>query len=896
MGIGTLGGLIAQRASWRQFLGRGAHRKVLVAITALLLGCQALLAQLYKAADAPVEARVQDLLSRMTMEEKFWQLFMLSAPLDNTVEKCAGGVFGLQVSSLGSAACSATYVNSIQRHFVEDTRLGIPIILFDEALHGLVQPGATAFPQAIALAATFDTTLMSRVAKAIALECRGRGIRQVLSPMVNIASDVRWGRVEETYGEDPYLAAEMGAAYVSEFERQGVITTPKHFLANVGDGGRDSYPVQHNERLLREIYLPPFEACIRRGSSRSIMTAYNSLDGAPCTANDWLNNRLLKGELGYAGFVISDAGAVGGANLLHLTATDYAQATEHALEGGLDVIFQTSFDQHPLFLKAFQEGRIDGEVIDRAVSRVLKAKFELGLFENPYVDPSQTVLQEARNGHLQLAREAAQKSIVLLKNENNTLPLKKNIKTIAVLGPDAIEARLGGYSGPGIRKISILEGIQNAVGSSAQVLYAKGGERDSQEYVPVPSECLQCSLEGKVQPGLWGEYFDNISLRGKPVLQRIDPQIQFQWTLFSPDPQKLARDFYSVRWSGKLKAPETGSFKIGVDGDDGYRLLINRQLVIDNWKKVTRRALLAEYHFEKGTEYDIRIEFFEPADNGFVKLVWNLGLSSEWKAEMEEAVKLARQSDVAVVVAGIEEGEFRDRAWLGLPGRQEELINQVAAAGKPTVVILVGGSAVTMRGWLDNVPAVLEVWYPGEQGGAAVADVLFGEANPAGRLPMTFPAAEGQLPLVYNHKPTGRGDDYGDLTGQPLFPFGFGLSYTSFEYGNLSFDRQRISSADSTVVRFTVKNTGTGEGDEVVQLYIHDEVASLARPVIELKGFLRLHLKPGEMKEASFAITPEKLSMLNKDLQPIVEAGDFRIMIGSSSKDIRLRGMLTVSD
>jgi beta-glucosidase len=896
MRIYALGGLMEQRSGRRRFLGTRARRMSLVAVMVLLLGNKAIMAQLYKKADAPVEARVQDLLSRMTLEEKFWQLFMLSAPLDNTVQKCANGAFGLQISSLGGEACSAAWVNSIQRHFVEDTRLGIPIIPFDEALHGLVQAGATSFPQAIALAATFDTALMHRVSKAIALECRSRAIRQILSPVVNIASDVRWGRVEETYGEDPYLAAAMGLAYVSEFERLGVITTPKHFIANVGDGGRDSYPMHTNERLLREIFLPPFEACIRRGGSRSIMTSYNSLDGTPCTANDWLNNRLLKGELGFAGFVISDAGAVGGASLLHLTAIDTSQATERALEGGLDVIFQTSVDQYPLFLQAFQEGRIDPEIIDRSVARVLKAKFELGLFERPYVDSSETALPEERNAHLRLAREAAQKSIVLLKNEKGTLPLKKSLKMIAVLGPDATEARLGGYSGPVIRKISILEGIQNAVGKSAQVVTAKGCNRNSPEYVPVPSECLLCSAEGTVQQGLIGEYFDNITLSGDPVLRRIDPQIRFQWTLYSPNPQKLARDFYSVRWSGKLKAPETGSFKIGVDGNDGYRLFINGQAVIDNWKKVTSRAILAEYHFEKGAEYDIRLEFFEPAGNAFLKLVWNVGVSSDGKAEMNDAVKLAQQSDVAVVVAGIEEGEFRDRARLGLPGRQEELINRVAATGKPTVVILVGGSAVTMGEWLDNVPAVVEVWYPGEQGGAAVADVLFGDTNPAGRLPITFPVAEGQLPLVYNHKPSGRGDDYGDLGGQPLFPFGFGLSYTSFEYGNLSFDRQRISSTDSTVVRFTVRNTGTREGDEVVQLYIHDEVASVARPVIELKGFERIHLKAGEMKEVSFAITPEMLSMLNKDLRPVVEVGDFRIMIGSSSKDIRLRGILTVGD
>jgi len=261
---------------------------------------------------------------------------------------------------------------------------------------------------------------------------------------------------------------------------------------------------------------------------------------------------------------------------------------------------------------------------------------------------------------------------------------------------------------------------------------------------------------------------------------------------------------------------------------------------------------------------------------------------------MDKAVELARQSDVAVVVVGIEEGEFRDRAMLALPGRQEELINRVAATGKPVVVVLVAGSAVTMSGWLDNVPAVLDVWYPGEQGGNAAADILFGDYSPAGRLPITFPVAEGQVPLVYNHKPTGRGDDYGDLTGQPLFPFGYGLSYTSFEYSDLAFDSQRISPTASTVVRFKVRNTGALAGDEVVQLYIHDEVASVARPVTELKGFERIHLQPGEVKEASFAITPETLSMLDKDLKRVVEPGDFRIMIGSSSRDIRLRGILAV--
>ena len=849
-------------------------------------------APLYKNADASIAARVRDLLSHMTPEEKFWQLFMVSARLDDGVAKYSHGAFGFQVSSAGDDAGSAEYVNSVQRHFVEKTRLGIPVIFFDEAVHGLVERDAVVFPQAIALAATFDTALMRRVSKVIARDCRARGVRQVLSPVVNIAGDVRWGRVEETYGEDPYLSSEMGVAYVSELEKLGVITTPKHLIANVGDGGRDSYPIQFSERLLREIHLPPFKACVVRGGSRAIMTAYNSLDGTPCTASDWLNSRLLKGELGFRGFVVSDAGAVGGANVLHFTAKDYEEATARAFKGGLDVIFQTSYDQYPLFIKAFREGRIDRKVVDGAVSRVLRAKFELGLFEEPYVDPAKEARGDGDDAPARLAREAARESIVLLKNENRTLPLKKGLKTIAVLGPDAAEARLGGYSGPGIRRITILDGITSAVGASARVLYAKGCDRTIAEYETVPSEFLSCSPGGTPQHGLVGEYFDNISLDGRPVVTRVDSEIRFQWTLNSPDPQKLPYDFYSVRWTGRLKAPSTGRFKIGIDGNDGYRLYIDDAPVIDNWRKLSRRTVLAEYDFQKDREYNIRIEFFEPAGNAWFRLVWNVGAATGWQADMDEAVTLARESDAVVVAVGIEEGEFKDRARLGLPGRQEELIRRVSAAGKPTVVVLVGGSAVTMSGWLDSVPAVLDAWYPGEQGGNAVADVLLGAYNPAGRLPITFPVAEGQLPLVYNHKPTGRGDDYGDLTGQPLFPFGFGLSYTSFTYSDLSIDTQQIPPAASAVVRCKVRNTGEVEGDEVVQLYIHDEVASMARPVTELKGFERVRLKPGEVKEVRFTVTPEALSLLDKDLKSVVEPGAFRIMIGSSSKDIRLRKII----
>ena len=884
-------------------------RKLSLVFLVLILIIQAK-GQPYKDPKVPVEDRVKDLLSRMTQEEKFWQMFMIPGDLSKDKEKYKTGIFGFQVSTVGqngnaagqmlsyaagaSAIETAEMVNEMQHFFIEKSRLGIPIIPFDEALHGLVRRGATAFPQSIALAATWNTELMHQVSKAIATECKTRGIRQILSPVVNIASDVRWGRTEETYGEDPYLASEMGVAFVSEFEKMGVITTPKHYLANVGDGGRDSYPIHFNERLLREIYLPPFEACFKRGGSRSVMTSYNSLDGSPCTANDWLLNQILKKEWGFKGFVISDAGATGGANVLHFTAKDYPESTAKSINNGLDVIFQTSYDHYKLFSPPFYDGRINQEAIDNAVSRVLSMKFELGLFDHPYIETKAAGEWNGHPTHRQLTKQAAKESMVLLKNEKQTLPLRKSIKSIAVIGADAAEARLGGYAGPGISPVSIVEGIKNKLGKHTEVRYAKGCDRENIEYVTVAHEFLSCTFGGKTEKGLNGEYFNNVTLAGKPVFTRLDPQVQFQWTLFSPDPEKLSYDFYSVRWTGKLKAPSTGKFKIGIDGNDGYRLFLNNQLVIDNWKKLSKQAILTDYLFEKEKEYDIRIEFFEPVGNAFFRLVWNANLINNQTEEITKAVALASKCDVAVVVVGIEEGEFRDRAYLNLPGRQEELINKVAATGKPVVVVLVGGSAITMNNWLKNVPAILDVWYPGEEGGNAVADVLFGDYNPAGRLPITFPVFEGQLPLVYNHKPTGRGDDYNNLTGQPLFPFGYGMSYTTFAYSDLQIEKNKIAATDSTVIRCKITNTGKLGGDEVVQLYLRDEMASVVRPVTELKGFQRIHLNAGETKEVSFAVNPEMLLMLDINLKKVVEPGDFRMMIGTSSKDIRLRGIVTI--
>src|SRR5262245_42982336 len=441
---------------------------------------------------------------------------MIPGDLDEPSNDYSHGVFGLQISVAtreapapgprSAARAHAERINAIQRYFVEQTRLGIPIIPFEEAVHGLSKEGATMFPQAIALAASWDRDLMARVSAAIARETRSRGIRQALSPVVNIADDVRWGRVEETYGEDPYLASVMGRIFVDAFERAGIVTTPKHWVANVGEGGRDSYPIDHSERLLRERFFPPFEATIRQSHARSIMTAYNSVDGRPATQNPRLINEILKGEWGFEGFVISDASATGGATVLHMTEPNTPVAAQHAFLAGLDVVFQSQYGQQRPYLDAFQRGLIPMPVIDATVSRVLRAKFALGLFEQPYVDVARAAAENGRPEHLALARAAARASLVLLRNDRGALPLAKTVASSAAIGQDAEEARPGGYSGPGVAPVSIVEGIRRAVGAN-KVQFAPGPGRVLREFDLVASDRLSTVGDnGQTARGLKGEY------------------------------------------------------------------------------------------------------------------------------------------------------------------------------------------------------------------------------------------------------------------------------------------------------------------------------------------------------------------------------------------------------
>lgn len=830
--------------------------------------------------------RADDLLSRMTLEEKVAQLRCVTKDVEATDtlygREGIGGI-GPIMRSLTEPEAAAK-ANRIQALIQRTTRLGIPPILHDESLHGLVGNGATIFPQAIALASTWDTALVTRVAKAIGTETRARGIRQVLAPVINIARDVRWGRVEETYGEDPYLTSRMGVAYCSAIEAEGVLTTPKHYVANVGDGGRDSYPIHYNERLLREIYLPPFKACIQEGRASSVMAAYNALDGLPCSANPWLLTEVLRKEWGFTGFVVSDYGSAAGIMNKHFIAADEVEAAALGLNAGLDVELPDVYIYGPPLLTALRSGKASMSALDRAVRRILLAKFRLGLFDAPFVAVDSLHPASADPEHNALALEAARKGIVLLKNDDRTLPLKSSVRSIAVIGPAADTSLFGGYSGWGKKGITVFQGIRNRAGSGVAVRYAPGCAFGFNALPPIPSANLLPPGGKPGEHGLKAEYFSNMTLHGEPALTRRDSLVRFTWGMGSPDPG-IPVDHFSARWTGILVPEVSGTYRLGASTDDGMRLWLDGKLVIDSWFDRGATLDFITVKLEAGKHYDLRLEYYENTGWAFASLVWELQMPED--PRVAEAANLARQSEFAVVVATISEGEGYDRSSLDLPGRQEELIQAVTATRTPTAVVLIGGSAVTMLRWKDQVGAIVMAWYPGEEGGRAVAEVLFGDQNPAGRLPITFPRTVGQVPLYYNHEPTGRGDGYVDMTGKPLFPFGHGLSYARFEYTRASVTDSMVRAGQTITAYVTVKNSGKVQGEEVVQLYIHRTVSSVTRPVQQLRGFRRISLKPEESRTVEFSLTPEDLSFPGRDLRRKEETGKVEIQFGASSADIR---------
>ena len=842
----------------------------------------------------PIERRIDDLLARMSVRDKVAQVESDLRPdsaLTFAGRDDIGGI-GPVLRPLGPRA-AALRANEIQNAALGHKPLGIPVLIHDEALHGLIGDGATSFPQAIGLAATWDTALVARVASVIGRQARSRGVRQVLSPVINIARDVRWGRVEETYGEDPYLSSRMGVSFCRAIETQGVVTTPKHFIANVGDGGRDSYPAALSERELREVYFPPFEACISEAHAQSVMASYNSLNGIPCSADPWLLTSVLRREWGFDGIVVSDYGSVSGVQNMHFVAATEQDAARKCLAAGLDVELPEVYIYGKPLLEGVQTGAIPMRTLDAAVRNVLRVKFRLGLFERLFSDPDEATRANDTPEQRALAREAARKAVVLLKNDGAVLPLGTNISSVAVVGPRADGAWLGGYSGTGMKTVSILEGIKSRIGPHVTVRYEKGCDVGAGPLPPVSSTNLVPTGAKPNEHGLRGEYFANKDLAGTPALTRIDRQIDFEWAMGTPD-SSLPSDRFSVRWSGKLIPAATGMYRLGIRTDDGVRLWLDGRLLVDSWMDRGATPDVRTVPLEAGRPYDLRIEYYENTGWSSASLGWELERNTEER--LKPAVDAVRRSDVAVVVVGISEGEGSDRSHLELPGDQEDLIRAVAATGKPTVVVLVAGSAVTMAGWIDRAGAILDAWYPGEEGGNAVADVLFGDVNPGGRLPLTFPQFVGQVPLYYDHKPTGRGNDYSDMNGKPLYPFGHGLSYTTFSYGSLTLSSAQITPDGKVKAAVRIRNTGAREGDEVVQLYLHRLTASVTQPLKLLKGFQRISLKPGEEQSVSFTLDRSNLSLLDATLRSVVEPGTVEVMIGSSSDDIRARGRFEITE
>ncbi len=716
------------------------------------------------------EKRVNDLIGRMILEEKVNQLQsqLLFLPEYHKRDFKVGNVRNIghflhekATTSVTASAC-AEAINADTRKSIEASRWGIPVLQHGEALHGAQWGNATCFPQSIGMAAAFDDEIYFQVGKVVAKELRAVGVRQVLAPVVNISRDPRWGRTEESYGEDVFLASRMGVAYTKALEQGGIIATPKHFVDNYSDAGHDSYASNNSWRVLRETFLEPFRACIQEGGARSVMAAYNSVDGVPCHANNILLKSILRDEWNFRGFVVSDYSGVKGIHSAHLMANSYAEAQSQCFEAGLDVELSRGYGD---LLQQVKIGRISEKQIDESLKRFLTCKFDLGLFDEPYVDAAEADRIVRCDEHRKLALQAARKVMTLLKNKDGALPLSwKSVKRIGVFGPAANVLSLGDYSGP------------------------YGGWKG--DNAPTPWQILNDRLKGTAEV----------------ILHQA-----------GQDVTSLAKSCDVVIFFGAIREGE---------GHD--------------------RSLLA--------------------------------LPSK-------PVKAAQSLDNAMIVQSAEEKMIQLD--------QEKMISELAETGVKTIVVLQNGSTVDVRSWIDKVDALLEAWYPGEQGAIAIAEALFGDINPGGRLPFSWARHAGQLPVYYDIKPSGRGYAYNDDDGKPMFPFGFGLSYTSFEYTGLVLP-STVKKGMDVEVRLTIKNTGKARGDEVVQLYLHDELASVVRPVRELKAFRRVSLDPGESRQIILKLPYRSFGCWNRDLKFGVEPGEFKVFIGKNAADTQLEGVMHV--
>ena len=761
------------------------------------------MSELYRDANRPVDERVENLLSLMTLLEKsaqigsLWVYEVLENSAFSTSKAEARMKSGIgQITRIGGASSldpvdGAKIANKIQHYLVNETRLGIPALVHEESCSGYMAKGATLFPQTIGVASTWNPDLTEKMGEVIRTQMKSVGAHQALAPLLDVTRDARWGRVEETFGEDPYLVTQMGLSYVqglqTEDVRNGVIATGKHFVGyGVSEGGMNWAPPHIPARELRDVFLQPFEAVVRKGKLGSIMPGYHELDGVPCHASASLLTDVLRKEWGFDGIVVSDYFAVDMLHSYHHLADDKGQAARMALRTGVDVELPSIDCYGAPLVELIEQGTIDIEQVDAAVRRVLTAKFRMGLFEHPYVDETRAAEVFDNKEQRALARTIAQQSMVLLKNEDNMLPLRKDVGTIAVIGPNANSVRhlLGDYAYP-------------------------------------------CHIE---------------------TLQDMTN------TFNTAVPEKIELDENFVAITSVLKA------------------------IRDKVSPETR-VLFAE-----GTE-----------------------TLTGSQAGIDKAVAVAKEANVAILVVGdkaglidgCSSGESLDRASLDLPGRQEELVRAVHATGTPIVSVLANGRPLSINWMNEHVPAIIEAWLPGEEGAAAIADVLFGDYNPGGRLPMSVPRSVGQVPVYYNHKPSGGRShwkgDYVEMSTKPLYPFGYGLSYTQFAYSNLVIADAPATVTGRVTIQADVTNTGTVAGEEVVQLYVHDPYASVTRPVKELKGFRRVALAAGESRTVTFVLPISSLGFHNVDLNYVVEPGAFEVMVGSSSEDIRLTGSFEVT-
>ena len=862
----------------------------------------------YQNPDLPVEERLDDLLSRMTTEEKIMQTDQYYSG-DFTTQDENGKVIAMDMqrfvelmhgNSVGSVqlrGMTAAQANTVQRYAVENTRLGIPFLFSEEALHGLLTNNATSFPQQIGLAATFDPALGREMGHAIASETRACGIHETYSPVMDLIRDPRYGRSEESYGEDTHLCAEFARETVRGMQGKSlkdpdaVAAEPKHYVGYGNPvGGLNCAPSTMGRHDVFSDCLPVFEAAFVDGKACDAMCSYNSIDSIPVSMDHEILTDVLRGQYGMPGFVRSDLTAVSRLYDWHFIAESPEEAIRLGLEAGVDL--QLYDFPHDVWQNAIahliEEGKMKMSVLDTACRRVLRMKFLLGLFENPYTDENRAESVLRCPEHLAVAEKIAEKSIVLLKNDG-LLPLKKDLQRVAVIGPAADTVSYGDYTEYRGREgaVTVLDGIRAAVSPETEVVYARGCNFLGQALHPFDPSMLRDEDGGY---GLTGRYYNGPVPEGTPVQVRSDLAINFNWIFSLPNPE-LDANCFSAAWTGSVIMPHTMDGCIGLSTQDSMRLYVDDELLIDGWGKDKSADQALDFHFEAGRAYKIRIEFVNDGRGARVIFGYSAG-----RENFSAAVEAARNADVAILCMGDNEetsGENFDRTDLNLPGRQLELVQAVYATGTPVVLVLQSGRPVTANWENDHLPAILEAWFPGEQGGTAIARTLFGDAIPGGHLPITFPRSVGQIPCHYSRRPGG-GKKYVEMDWMPLYPFGYGLTYTTFAYHDLKPDRAKIAPDESVTVSFTVENTGDFTGDAVPQLYVRDLFSSVVKPERQLAAFTRVTLAPGEKRCITLTVGPRQLRTLGADYVWRVEPGQFELQLGDNAENILLRTDLTV--